>query len=93
MVTQHGHPPTDLKGFRRQRCNVCHCEEKFNFYVPTQTWKKVVPEEYQKKVVCLPCFDSFAQARNVSYSDAIEELYFAGEKAALKFDIASAEDV
>ena len=83
----------DLSHFKRQHCKVCSCEEKFNFHVPDDIWEKVVPESYREKVVCLSCFDRFAREYDVSYADAISDLYFAGDKAAVKFEAASAKDV
>jgi hypothetical protein len=93
MAEHHHHSPTDLKGFKRQHCSVCQCEEKFNFHIPDRVWKRVVPEQYQDCVVCLPCFDNFAREKDVNYSDFIEDLYFAGDKATVKFEVESAEDV
>jgi hypothetical protein len=83
----------DLSHFKRQHCSVCSCEEKFNFHVPDDLWEKVVPEAYRQKVVCLSCFDSFARDRDVNYANAIGDLYFAGDKASLKFEPESARDV
>ena len=75
----------------RQRCRVCKCEDKFNFYVPDEVWQEIVPPEYQNKVVCLPCFDEFARKQNVDYSGSIEVLYFAGRQASFKFQTVSAQ--
>jgi hypothetical protein len=82
-----------VKVFKRQKCSVCEYEEKFNFHVPDEVWKGAVPEEYQKRVVCLACFDEFARRNNVDYSDALNELYFAGDKASLKFAVTSAHNL
>jgi hypothetical protein len=81
----------NLRGFRRQSCRVCRCEDKFNFYVAAEVWEKVVPAEYQNQVVCLPCFDEFARTQDVDYSDSIEALYFAGSRASFKFQTVSAQ--
>jgi hypothetical protein len=56
-------------------------------------WKKIVPAEYQNKVVCLSCFDKFAREKQVDYSDSLEVLYFVGEQATLKFQTVSAHNV
>lgn len=87
------HKRADLSKFKRQRCSVCHCDDKFNYYVPDQMWRRIVPSEYQNNVVCLPCFDDFARKQNVDYSDFIEVLYFAGSQASFKFQTVSAQDV
>ena len=79
----------DLGTFKRQKCNVCRCEDKFNFHVPDDVWQKIVPAELQNKVVCLPCFDEFAREKNADYSEAIEVLYFAGRQASFKFETVS----
>ena len=86
-------PEAELKRFKRQQCSVCRCEEKFNFHVPDEIWKDAVPEQYQKRVVCLACFDDFARCNNVDYSNFINELYFAGDKASVKFEVTAAQDV
>jgi hypothetical protein len=83
----------DRSGFKRQRCRVCKCEDKFNFYVPDEVWREIVPPEYQNKVVCLPCFDEFARKQNVDYSRSIEVLYFAGRQASFKFQTVSAQSI
>ncbi|HEY7221756.1 MAG TPA: hypothetical protein VH985_25515 [Candidatus Binatia bacterium] len=79
------------RGFKRQRCRVCKCEDKFNFYVPDKVWREVVPDKYQNAVVCLPCFDELARERGVDYSAAIAVLYFAGSQASFKFQTISAQ--
>jgi hypothetical protein len=80
-----------FRSFKRQVCRVCNCEDKFNFHVPDEVWREIVPFEYQNKVVCLPCFDDFARRQNVDYSDSIEALYFAGRQASFKFQTVSAQ--
>src|SRR5437773_10426446 len=47
----------------KQTCKVCGCTDKFDFKVPNRLWKKVVPVEYQNKVVCLECFTSWPLKR------------------------------
>jgi hypothetical protein len=93
MSKDAGNPPKNLEGFRRQQCTVCGCEEKFNFHVPDDVWKKVLPSQYQNTVVCLSCFDNFAHEKNISYSRSVIDLLFAGNKAALEFEPKSARDV
>jgi hypothetical protein len=82
---------SSLRGFRRQKCAACKCADKFNFFVPDELWKDVVPQQYQNGVVCLPCFDEFAREKNVDYADSIEVLYFAGNQASFKFQTVSAQ--
>ena len=64
----------------QQRCKVCGCRDKFNFYVDDETWQKVVPKKYQNRVVCLACFDDFAKEKEIDYSSSKKSLYFAGKK-------------
>lgn len=85
------HRTNDLSSFKRQKCSVCKCVDKFNFYVPDELWKDIIPRQYQNKVVCLPCFDECARAQNVDYSESIEVLYFAGNQASFKFQTVSAQ--
>jgi hypothetical protein len=92
MMRMQGRKLT-FSGFKRQICRVCNCQDKFNFHVPDEVWREIVPAEYQNKVVCLPCFDDFARKQNVDYSDSIEVLYFAGRQASFKFQTVSAQGV
>lgn len=78
---------------RRQTCKACGCPDKFNFHVPDDLWRRVVPARYQNSVVCLDCFDDFALAKHVDYADAIELLYFAGDRAVFTFQTVSARAV
>jgi len=63
----------------QQRCKVCGCRDKFNFNVDDEIWQKVVPEQYQNRVVCLACFDDFAKEKEVDLTTSVQELYFAGD--------------
>jgi hypothetical protein len=82
---------SDFSAFKRQKCSVCRCDDKFNFYVQDEVWKAIVPRQYRNRVVCLPCFDEFARANDVDYSESIEVLYFAGNQASFKFQTVSAQ--
>jgi hypothetical protein len=64
---------------------VCGRRDKFDYKVPSDLWQTIVPSQYACRVVCLACFDDFARAAGAAYSDAIQELYFAGDRACLKF--------
>jgi hypothetical protein len=69
-------------GLWPQRCKVCGKRDKLDFTVSDEIWKAIVPEPYQKDIVCLACFDALASQRGVDYADAIEkEIYFCGDKA------------
>lgn len=82
-----------LRNFKRQQCAICRCQEKFNFQVPDNLWERVVPEEHRARVICLSCFDNFAQAKNIPYSQNITDLLFVGDKAAVAFETKSATDL
>lgn len=72
-----------------QRCKVCGCRSKIDFYVSDDTWEAVVPEPFRKRVVCLSCFDAFAAQRGVSYADSIiGQVLFVGDAADFELDIA-----
>jgi len=73
----------------QQKCKVCGCRDKFDFYVPDYIWQRVVPSLYQNRVVCLACFDDFAQKKGVDYSTSLERLYFAGDRASFQFQLCS----
>ena len=77
----------------RQTCKVCGRHDKFNFHVPDEVWKAVVPLEYQVLVVCLDCFDRFATEGRIEYAESLQLLYFAGDKAVFEFKVISATSV
>lgn len=70
---------------QRQRCKVCWNADGFNFHVPDEVWRAVVPPELQQLVVCLRCFDDFAQEKGVDYGGHLQTLYFAGGQVAFEF--------
>jgi len=81
------------RGGRRQICKACGCPDKFDFNVPDEMWRGIVPREYRLGVICLECFDSFASEKRNRLFGLEEVLYFAGDKAAFKFQTVSAHDV
>ena len=82
-----------LNGAQRQKCKVCECQDKFDFHVPDNIWKEVVPPRFRNKVVCLSCFDKFAFEKQVDYAESLDVLYFAGDRAIFKFETVSAEAI
>lgn len=80
-------------GAQRQKCKVCGCTDKFDFHILDKMWKKVVPARFRNKVVCLACFDEFAYKRGIDYSDALDALYFAGDRVVFKFEPVSADSI
>ena len=78
---------------QHQTCEACGNRDKFDFHVPDETWKAVVPTYLQNRVVCLSCFDDFAHAREINYAASVSLLYFAGDGAALEFRVASGTTV
>jgi len=71
----------------KQRCKICGSRDKFDFHVTEEIWNKVVPSQYQNRVVCLSCFDDFAKEKSIHYKDALDELCFAGDMENLNFQI------
>lgn len=66
---------------------MCGRPDKFDFQVPDDIWRLIVPPKYQTKVVCLACFDDFATARDIDYSMSLRTLYFASGKTSFKFEV------
>ena len=71
----------------QQTCKMCGQPDKFNFDVPDDVWRSVVPTEFQHLVVCLYCFDEQAAIRGVSYASQLREVCFAGRAASIAFAI------
>ena len=69
----------------RQTCRLCGRPDKFNFHVPDSIWQAAVPLPFADGVVCLFCFDALAEARCVEYGHSLEDLWFAGDQAVLRF--------
>jgi hypothetical protein len=82
--------PTDPQ---QQRCKACGLRDKWNFYVPDEIWRMVVPVPLRNRVDCLACFDDFAKRRKVAYAAHIRDVYFAGDRAAFEFRAWAAADV
>lgn len=74
----------------RYKCPSCGCEDYWNFRVPDEVWRAVVPSELQTGPLCLQCFDKFAVKRAVQYAQNLKELYFAGQMAAFRFAVVDA---
>jgi len=70
-------------GLLRQTCKACGRPDKFNFKVPDSQWEAIVPEEFRKRVLCLPCFDDFAVTAKLHYH--LDSLFFAGDQVAMEF--------
>lgn len=66
-------------------CKACGRITHFDYFVPDNIWKAVIPEVLQNRVVCLECFDQYAKQVNIDYSDSIDELVFAGDRASFIF--------
>ena len=56
--------------------------DKFDYTVPDMVWQDVIPEEFQNRVVCLSCFDTFASEKEIDISGGVlvDPLYFVGDK-------------
>jgi len=76
------HPNLSLQ---HQTCKACGNRDKFDFDVPDEIWRAVVPSHLLNRVVCLACFDDFAQTRGIEYAAHVSALHFAGDGAALVF--------
>ena len=75
---------------QQQTCKACGQPDKFNFHLPDEIWRSIVPAHLQTRVVCLYCLDDFAKEKGVKYHPHIKELYFAGQAATFKFCVESA---
>lgn len=72
---------------QQQRCKKCGARDAFNFHVPDPVWTAVVPVNLSRSVLCLACFDSFANKRDVDYHRSLRVLYFAGQQASFQFRV------
>lgn len=81
------HPYLSLQ---HQTCKSCGNRDKFNFNVPDEIWQAVVPTHLRNRVVCLTCFDDFAQLQRIDYAAHISTLHFAGDGAAFELRVVSA---
>lgn len=70
---------------QQQTCKVCGRADFFDFHMPDDVWKEVVPVRLQNRVVCLACFDALAKDKDVDYSAHLSRLWFAGEMCSFEF--------
>lgn len=68
-----------------QKCKNCGNVDGINFNVSDNLWQLVIPKKIQNKVVCLHCFDKFANNKSIDYRKSIQIIYFAGIKFGFKF--------
>ena len=68
---------------QRQTCKACGRPDLFNFHVSDEIWRRIVPGELYRSVVCLACFDKFAREMGVGYH--FQTLYFAGDQFSAEF--------
>jgi hypothetical protein len=68
----------------QQRCKACGRADKFDFHVPDGVWRAVVPPELHSRVVCLGCFDAFADERGIEYARSLRAIFFAGDRASFE---------
>ena len=74
----------------QQTCKMCAQPDKFNFDVPDDVWRAVVPPEFQYLVVCLYCFDEQAALKGISYVGKLSKVCFAGRATSIAFAIEDA---
>ena len=72
---------------QRQTCKVCWKPDGFDFHMPDEVWEQVVPPEFKNRVVCLLCFDGFADKKGVDYTKYLHTLHFAGNAACFEFRV------
>ena len=64
---------------------MCGQPEKFDFHMPDDVWRAVVPEPFQRYVICLYCFDEEAAVKGVTVAADLEHVCFAGRAASVEF--------
>ena len=77
----------------QQRCKVCGRIDKFNYSIPDEIWRAIVPRSFHNNVVCLCCFDDFASDKGMGYNYALQSLFFAGRKACFEFKVKQATQI
>jgi hypothetical protein len=64
-----------LRGCRvvsyRSICGVCVSPNTRAFNVPDDTWEMVVPPEYQDETVCIGCFETFVNDKQLELFRAV----------------------
>jgi hypothetical protein len=62
-VPERGSTVTTM--LRRRTCNVCGSVDNCDFKVVDDVWRKAVPTEYQREILCLKCFEFFASEKQI----------------------------
>jgi len=69
---------------QRQTCKVCGLPGDVCYDVTDEAWERIVPKEYSGLVVCLTCFDLFAEKIGADYAECLRhEAFFVGKKASV----------
>jgi len=56
----------------REICKICYHVNSVGFDVPDDIWNKIIPTEFQDKVVCLNCFTRLGDEKYIDWSDDIK---------------------
>jgi hypothetical protein len=59
-------------------CKCCGRVSHFDYTVDDFTWQRVVPPEWRRYVVCLPCFDALQNAAGYWPEGYLERVQFTG---------------
>ena len=47
------------------RCAICNIKFPRLFKVKDDEWRKTVPKDLQKKIICLPCYQKLASSKSI----------------------------
>ena len=56
----------------REICKICYHSNAIGFSVSDQMWEVVIPEKFQKSVVCINCFVRIADEMGVEWDKDIK---------------------
>ena len=88
METLHRvRPLPRLRDPQQQTCKMCGQPEKFDFHVPDDVWRAVVPEAFQHYAICLYCFDEEAAANGIQFAADLQYVCFTGRAASVEFNV------
>ena len=84
---QRVRPLPRLRNPQQQTCKMCGQPEKFDFRVPDDVWRAVVPLPFQNYAICLYCFDEESAAKGIPFAADLKYVCFAGRAASVEFSV------
>ncbi len=79
MIPEPDRWPEGISNGLELPCAICgETSVKFDYLVRDELWEIVIPKQYRRDVVCLPCYDQLATEKGIDWVDGLKEVQFTG---------------